>query len=207
MGEDGDRRAAILRAAFEEFAAKGFRGATIKSIARAAGLQSPALIYWYFPAKEALFAAVLERHTPILRAMAEPDALLDRPPEEVLPLLGQAYLTFTDQPTARRLLRLLVGEVARGSGIAEVVARRGPGRVLGFLQTYLARQVELGRLRPHDTRAGARAFIGMLIPQIAGTVFLPALQEGAPTNDEHLATAVAIFLRGLQPEQSAVDDR
>ena len=50
-----DRRGQILDAAFEEFAAKGFKGATIKSIAQAAELQSPALIYWYFPNKEALF--------------------------------------------------------------------------------------------------------------------------------------------------------
>ncbi len=44
MVEERDRREQILGAAFEEFAAKGFRGATIKSIARAARLQSPALI-------------------------------------------------------------------------------------------------------------------------------------------------------------------
>ena len=59
MGEqrrqEPERREQILKAAFEEFAAKGFKGATIKSIAEAAGLQSPALIYWYFPDKEALF--------------------------------------------------------------------------------------------------------------------------------------------------------
>ena len=59
MTEELDRRAQILDAAFEEFSEKGFKGATIKSIARAAGLQSPALIYWYFPDKEALFREVL----------------------------------------------------------------------------------------------------------------------------------------------------
>ena len=46
MVEEVDRRGQILDAAFEEFSEKGFKGATIKSIARAAGLQSPALIYW-----------------------------------------------------------------------------------------------------------------------------------------------------------------
>ena len=40
MADELDRRAQILEAAFEEFSAKGFKGATIKSIARAAGLQS-----------------------------------------------------------------------------------------------------------------------------------------------------------------------
>ncbi len=40
MADELDRRAQILEAALEEFSAKGFKGATIKSIARAAGLQS-----------------------------------------------------------------------------------------------------------------------------------------------------------------------
>ena len=55
MTEELDRRAQILDAAFEEFSEKGFKGATIKSIARAAGLQSPALIYWYFRTRRLSF--------------------------------------------------------------------------------------------------------------------------------------------------------
>ena len=69
MAEGLDRRAQILDAAFEEFSAKGFKGATIKSIAGAAGLQSPALIYWYFPDKEALFREVLGSKIPVVRAV------------------------------------------------------------------------------------------------------------------------------------------
>ena len=55
MAGELDRRTQILEAAFEEFSEKGFKGATIKSIAEAARLQSPALLYWYFSDKEALF--------------------------------------------------------------------------------------------------------------------------------------------------------
>ena len=47
LAEEANRRGQILDAAFEEFSTKGFKGATIKSIAGAAGLQSPTLIYWY----------------------------------------------------------------------------------------------------------------------------------------------------------------
>jgi len=90
MVEEQDRREQILGAAFDEFAAKGFRGATIKSIARAARLQSPALIYWYFPTKEALFQAVLGAHTPIVQAIVAPETMMEQPPQEVLPLLARA---------------------------------------------------------------------------------------------------------------------
>jgi TetR/AcrR family transcriptional regulator len=78
--------------------------------------------------------------------------------------------------------------------------KSGPGKVLDFLKTYLEHQVELGRLRPHDVRSSARAFIGMLIPQLAGKMFFPALVEDGLTDEEHLENVVNIFLDGLRPE-------
>jgi TetR/AcrR family transcriptional regulator len=193
-----DRRAQILDAAFEEFSAKGFRGATIKSIAGAAGLQSPALIYWYFPDKEALFREVLGAKIPVVRAVAEPEDLMELPPEEVLPRIGRAYFAF--ERIDKRALRLVIGEAIRRPEVAETFVRSGPGRVLDFLELYLERQVELGRLRPHDVRSGARSFMGMLMPQLAGRLFLPALVEDGLTDEEHLEEAVGIFLSGLRPE-------
>ena len=200
MAKETDRREQILDAAFEEFANKGFRGATIKSIAQAAKLQSPALIYWYFPTKEDLFQAVLGVYAPIMRAVLDPAPLLERPPEEVLPLLARAYLATADRPHAARLLRLIIPEVVRRPEMADLIGKNAIGRVLGFLTTYLARQVEAGRLRPHDVRAGARAFMGMLLPQMAGKLLLPALQADGLTDEEHIAAAVDIFLRGLRPD-------
>lgn len=79
----------------------------------------------------------------------------------------------------------------------------GPGRVLGFLKTYLDRQIELGRLRPHETRSSARAFVGMLLPQFIGQVVFPRLLEDGLTDEEHLETTIEIFLRGLAPERTS----
>ena len=192
-----ERREQILKAAFEEFAAKGFKGATIKSIAEAAGLQSPALIYWYFPDKEALFREVLRSQVPVLRAVADPAPIMDLPPEEVLPRLGRAYFAFEQFDV--RMLQLMVGEAVRRPEVAEMFIRNGPGKVLEFLKLYLEHQIELGRLKPHDARSSARAFIGMLMPQLAGQLFFPALLEDGLRDEEHLKTAVNIFLEGLKP--------
>ena len=195
-----DRQSQILDAALEEFAAEGFRGATIKRIAQRAKLASQALIYWYFPTKEALFQAVLGRHLPIVQAVSDPAALLDRPPEEVLPLLARTYLATADRPGAQRLVRLLAPELIRRPEIADAVGGPLIATILDFIKTYLAHQVELGRLRPHDVRASARAFIGMILPQLGGKLFLPALQADGLTDEEHIQTIVAIFLRGLRPD-------
>ena len=201
MAEEIDRRAQILEAAFEEFSAKGFKGATIKSIARAAGLQSPALIYWYFPDKEALFREVLGTQVPVLRAVRDPAGLLDLPPEEVLPMIASRYLSTFDNPVAQRMVRLLVGEAMRRPEIAEILGNAVIKRVIGFLKSYMARQIELGRLRPHDVRSSARAFMGMLLPQAGGKVFLSVLREDGLTDGEHVENVVKIFMEGLGPER------
>src|SRR5215467_1880446 len=103
-----ERRDEIVDAALEEFASEGFRGATIKRIAKRAGLQSHALIYWYFPSKEDLFQAVLGQRLPILQLALNPDALRDRPPEDTLPQIARAYLAMADRSIAQRLLRLIL---------------------------------------------------------------------------------------------------
>jgi AcrR family transcriptional regulator len=95
--DETERRSQILQAAFAEFAAKGFKGATIKSIARTAGLQSPSLIYWYFPTKEDLFQAVVAEHFPLFHMAIDPAPLLDLPPQQVLPMLARSYLMTIEQ--------------------------------------------------------------------------------------------------------------
>jgi len=52
-------RAAILRAAFDEFAEKGFEAASIRSIAERTGFQHPVITYHY-PTKDQLWRAVAE---------------------------------------------------------------------------------------------------------------------------------------------------
>src|SRR5438552_16097388 len=88
---DGGRRSQILDAALHVMAEHGFRGASIKRIAQHAGLKSPALIYWYFKDKQALFEAVLHRMAPFLDTVAGSETSLDVPPHRVLPSI---YMSF-----------------------------------------------------------------------------------------------------------------
>src|SRR5947209_1651436 len=65
-GKSGSRsepektRAAILKAALEEFAHEAVTGARTDEIARSAGVNK-ALLYYYFKDKDGLYAAVLEQ--------------------------------------------------------------------------------------------------------------------------------------------------
>jgi len=199
MTEDQtERRRQILQAALSEFANKGFKGATIKSIAEAAKLQSPTLIYWYFPTKEALFQAVLEDQSPLMQATADPTALFDLPPETVLPLLARGYLSSMDTPTNQKVFRLMIGEIVQRPELGTSISNRFMPQVLNFLRQYFEQQIASGYFRPHDTRSSARAFIGMLIPQALGKVLFEVLQADNLSDEAHIGSAVEIFLRGLR---------
>jgi TetR/AcrR family transcriptional regulator len=56
-----DRQQQLLEAALSVFSRKGFKGATTREIAAAAGV-TEAIIFQHFPSKEALYSAVLELH-------------------------------------------------------------------------------------------------------------------------------------------------
>jgi hypothetical protein len=114
-------------------------------------------------------------------------------------MIGQRYLSTFDNPVGQRMARLMVGEVVRSREIVEIFGNAVIKRVLGFLKSYMARQTQLGRLRPHDVRSSSRAFIGMLIPQVGGKLFFPAIREDGLTDDEHVENATRILLEGLRP--------
>src|SRR5258708_1701076 len=125
-GEAHGRRAQILDAALHVMAEHGFRGASIKRIAEQAGLKSPALIYWYFKDKQALLEAMLDSMAPFLAIVSDQEALLDQPPQQVLPRIVAGFLRTVQQPTIGRFVRLLLSESARHPRLWKFFAERGP---------------------------------------------------------------------------------
>jgi AcrR family transcriptional regulator len=78
---DSGTREAILSASRAQFAEHGYDGATIRSIARAAGVD-PALVHHYFGGKEKLFAAAMK--LPFIPSEVIATALKQRDPGESL---------------------------------------------------------------------------------------------------------------------------
>jgi len=73
---DSGTREAILQAAREQFAERGYEGATIRAIAAAAGVD-PALVHHFHGTKEGLFAAAMQ--LPFVPSEVITAALADRP--------------------------------------------------------------------------------------------------------------------------------
>jgi AcrR family transcriptional regulator len=95
--EGADAREALLSAAAELFAQRGFRGASVDDIAERAGYSKGAL-YWHFHSKDELFFALM-------------DESVDAPTHEMIRLLQEAPPEQDMAPEAsRRLVELVSGE-------------------------------------------------------------------------------------------------
>lgn len=104
-------REAILSAALEVFSQHGFRGATLDQIAETAGLSKPNVLY-YFPSKEAIHGALLERMLDTwLDPLREMDATGD-PVAEILTYVRRKLALSRDFP---RESRLFASEILRGA--------------------------------------------------------------------------------------------
>jgi AcrR family transcriptional regulator len=96
---DSGTREAILQAAREQFADRGYDGATIRVIAAAAGVD-PALVHHFYGTKERLFAAAMQ--LPFVPSEAITVALANRPADQPPGAhLVRTALTLWDSPGVR----------------------------------------------------------------------------------------------------------
>ena len=92
-GQPAASRAAILRAAAEEFAEHGIAGARTEAIARQARVNK-ALLYYYFKDKETLYGAVLDNAFSGLKASVFRVLDSDLPPREKIMTYAGTYFDF-----------------------------------------------------------------------------------------------------------------
>jgi AcrR family transcriptional regulator len=196
--DNNDRRQQIIEAALKVFSTKGFHKATNKDIAQAAGGISPGLIYWYFKDKEDLFLSIIRERAAIFQLTDHPERLIELPPREGLALIGRTYLSVFKVPGNVAIIRIMVAEAIRFPQIAEMFYKQVASRFLGLLSQYLQHQVELGRLRPHDTLIAARSFLGMFVVNVVVREIMRDPVAMATPDEQLIATVLDIFLGGLE---------
>src|SRR3974377_1834660 len=104
-GEPEKTRAAILKAALEEFSHEGVAGARTDQIARRAGVNK-ALLYYYFKDKEGLYASAVEEVFSGLasRVLAVLEAPEPGPREKLLKYVAAHFDYLASVPGYPRLL-------------------------------------------------------------------------------------------------------
>ena len=193
-----DRRAQILDAALKLFAEKGYKGASNKKIAEAAGI-SAGLIYFYFEKKEDLLFALLENRVTAGGTPLPIDAFKMLPPEQVLPMLAHIALSRLDNQDTVNVVKVVVGEMLQREEV-RAIANNNVNRLLETIGSYLAFQMEQGRLRQDDPILCAQTFIAGLIATIMRRQLLGDPRMLALSADQIVNTVVGIFLRGMRPD-------
>ncbi len=159
-----DKRDALLRAAIDTFAARGFFNAQVADVARAAGVAA-GTVYLYFRGKDDLLISIFER------TMKE--AIAD----------GRQSLAALDDPIERlrEIARLHLGRLGRDKALA-VVFQVELRQSTKFMERFSATQLReyLGLIRTVIADGQARGvFQPAISPTLAAKLFFGALDEMA----------------------------
>lgn len=155
---ESDTRAAILDAARRLFIDEGFRGATTRKIAAAAGVDA-ALISYFFGSKQNLFGeAFALPANPATLVAARLDGPIDELPHRLL-----AVLLDTWDPVANRPSLLAIAQAAGSPETASLTR--------GFVEEVLLGPIA-ARLRAEGVRKrDATRCSGLLVTQLVGVIY------------------------------------
>jgi AcrR family transcriptional regulator len=200
----------IVEAAHKVFLERGFEGASMDEIARAARSGKPT-IYARYANKRALFTAVVMRDILSPFEQFKPDIPTEATPEQCLEIAGVAMLDWTLRGERMGMLRLTIAEAQRFPDLASTVSRMARKRSTEVAARFLGEIVqsdELGTLpafAPEHLATTARflldlVVVPMLIQALLGQDLEPLRAEIGP----HVARSVAFFLaacrnRGVTP--------
>ncbi|GAA1428041.1 TetR family transcriptional regulator [Streptomyces thermospinosisporus] len=134
--ESADTRDRILDAAREVFSERGYEKASVRGIAKAAGVDS-ALVHHYFGTKEQVFEAAVE--VAFAPALAMRDAVVTGPLEEAGERMTRILLGLWENPVTRAPLLAIVRSAVNNETAAAVFRRL----VAGQLLRHIAARVDL----------------------------------------------------------------
>lgn len=183
--------ARILDAAQQVFATHGLQGASVRAIARAAGCD-PALIYYHFEAKEALFQALLDRKLPPLVADLEGLAAAPGTTRDRLRGVMDVYIAhFAADAGFRAVIR---GEIMRGAGGTREALAQRLRHVSAQVQGLIRQGQAAGDVRPDlDPQLTAFFFIKLTMEILEVVPILAPILSGRPPQEATAAAHAAWF--------------
>jgi TetR/AcrR family fatty acid metabolism transcriptional regulator len=183
-------RQRILDAAEEVFAEKGYHGAVVDDIVRAADM-SKGGFYFHFPNKQGIFLALMEALTPRLINAAERAIEQEKDP---IAKLDAALRTVLDTFSRHRRLSkiLLIEAVGLGHGFDEKLMEVR-AQVAMVIKKYLDQAVAQGAIAPIDTEITAFAWLGAI-----NEIVIRWLITGKPAKIEDVLPELrALLLRSV----------
>jgi AcrR family transcriptional regulator len=196
------KRRQILDGARQVFLAKGFDGASMGEIAKAAGV-SKGTLYVYFDSKEKLFEALTVKEKECLAEVVFRIDADDPDVRSVLTKLGHTYLSILGKPEHISSIRMVIGTAEKFPRFGQMFYEAGPQQGIARLKAYLDRQVEAGRLSIEDTRMAAQHYLDLCQ---SGQMRRLLFAVGDPPTPKEITytvdNAIRVFLKAYGPDVS-----
>jgi AcrR family transcriptional regulator len=161
---DGQRtRQAILDAALDLFADKGYFGTSLRDVAARVGVRESAL-YNYFPGKDALFEALLTAHRESKGELLTP--VMEGPIADGRALLLHLAYTMLEsfvEPREQKLFRILMSDGIRLAKVGRINLHERMGHRRQRLNELMRRLIKEGWLRRGDVNVLGLAFVSPLV--------------------------------------------
>ena len=188
----GTTKAAILRAASKEFSHAGYEAASLRSVARRAGVD-PALVHHYFKDKDDLFVQTM--HIPV-----NPGEIIAQaataPLEQMGEALVRALLTTWRKPAFRTAATAMIRGLISSSSATKI------------LRPFLQKEIfsRLGSRLPEDSAEPRMALVASQIIGLIVARYIIDLEPLASMDDEQVIELVAPTIqRYLTGELPALD--
>lgn len=198
------RREAILDVAKGSFLNQGYAAATMSAIAAELG-GSKGTLWSYFPSKEALFEAVIERATEEFRYQL---TVVLNPADDLEAALNRfcrQYLTRVMSADGIALHRLVVAETSRFPEVGKIFYERGPRQTHLLLAGFIADAQQHGRLQDIDPLQAAQQLTWLCM---AGHYQMLLTGAADTVSAEDIAAdvdaAMTTFLRAYGNQRKAV---
>ena len=192
---DTAKRQQLMEGARRVFLERGFDGASVGDIVRAAGI-SKGTLYAYFPSKEKLFETLVFEDK---RKQAEALCVFDEADEDVgrvLTELGTSMNEMMIKPEHVAFVRIVIGAVGKFPEIGRAFYEAGPGYGIARLAQYLRRMTEKGRLQVAEPTRAAQQFLDLCKSGCHAQLLFG--YAPAPTREEiarNVESAVNVFLK------------
>jgi TetR/AcrR family transcriptional regulator len=194
-GKPEESRAAILKAAVNEFSEHGIAGARTDAIAQAARVNK-ALLYYYFKDKEAIYEAVLDQVFSGLRDTVVPVLEVKGPPRQtLLNYLGAYFDYIAANPHFPRVVQ---GEWIRtGTGrMAQMkrIAKNYFAPIYAKLGEVLHEGIAAGEFRPVDPQQFIPSMVAIIVFYFSAAPVLKSVMKIDPLAPERIAERRAFVL-------------
>jgi AcrR family transcriptional regulator len=192
----GGRREQILQGAMRLFAQKGFRGTTTREIAQRLNI-SEALMFKYFPSKEALYRAIIQKRTDGSEEMFFPrEAIQSKDDRQVFQSI--AYYLIQKNTKDPAFLRLILYSALERHDLSRIFFKKYVMERTKLLAGYIRQRIKDKAFRKVPPVLVARAFMGMIMHYVQAQEIYEMKSVFRFSQKKVVDTFVDAFLGGLK---------